>query len=246
MDIKRLQKNWDEFGKIDPLWAILTDPNKKGGKWKIDEFFQTGVKEIDAVMKYIDSLGVSIQRRRALDFGCGVGRLTQPLCQYFNEVYGSSETAAARHRNRCPIQHGDKCHYYLNETDDLKLFPNNYFDFIYTNITLQHMKPNISKNYIKEFLRILCPNGLLIFQLPSQLRVINLSTLILRICPKTLLDLTYRKVKYRNQPRMEMYRIKRKHVVRLLKLNGAKIVDIIEYQSAGTWWVSYRYCVTKE
>ena len=27
MNIRELQKNWDEFGKIDPLWAILTSPD---------------------------------------------------------------------------------------------------------------------------------------------------------------------------------------------------------------------------
>ena len=54
MDIKELQKNWDEFGRNDPLWAILTLPNKRWNKWQVDEFFETGVKEIDAVMKYVE------------------------------------------------------------------------------------------------------------------------------------------------------------------------------------------------
>jgi len=173
MDIKELQKNWDEFGKTDPLWSIITSPDKKGNKWDVDEFFATGEREIDAVMEYIKFLGIAVSHRKALDFGCGIGRLTQALARYFDEVYGvdiaPSMVELAKKYNR----YGDKCRYYLNETDDLKLFSDNSVHLIYTNITLQHMEPRYSKNYIKEFLRILAPQGVLIFQLISKPILIN-------------------------------------------------------------------------
>jgi len=53
-----------------------------------NEFFESGLKEINAVMRYVESLGIDVSRRRALDFGCGVGRLTQAIANYFEEVYG--------------------------------------------------------------------------------------------------------------------------------------------------------------
>ena len=250
MDIKELQKNWDEFGKTDPLWSILASPDKKGNKWGIDEFFATGEREIDAAMGYIKSLGINVPQKKALDFGCGVGRLTQALAHYFDEVYGidiaPSMVELAKKYNR----YGDKCRYYLNETDDLKLFSDNSFDLIYTNITLQHMEPRYSKNYIKEFLRILAPQGVLIFQLTgepiiiNETGTINLKGLILRIFPKSLLDVTYRKLKYGNQPRMEGYWIKKQEVVEFLERNGARIIDI--KQNQGPIAVSCKYCVTKK
>ncbi len=30
VELDELQRNWDELGKVDPLWAILTDPDKRG------------------------------------------------------------------------------------------------------------------------------------------------------------------------------------------------------------------------
>ena len=109
---------------------ILTVPDKKGKKWQLDEFFESGVKEIDAVMHYIASLGRTIPRKRSLDFGCGVGRLTQALARHFNQACGvdiaPSMLALARKYNR----HGNKCTYYLNEAADLTLFADNSFDFI--------------------------------------------------------------------------------------------------------------------
>ena len=38
MNIKRMQDNWNEWGETDPLFAILTDPQKQGGKWQLEEF----------------------------------------------------------------------------------------------------------------------------------------------------------------------------------------------------------------
>ncbi|TDA70434.1 MAG: class I SAM-dependent methyltransferase [Clostridia bacterium] len=54
---------------------------------------------------------------------------------------------------------GDRVRYILNERDDLSRLDDLRFDFIYTSITLQHMEPRYSLNYIKEFLRLLKPGG---------------------------------------------------------------------------------------
>jgi len=230
MNIRELQKNWDEFGKIDPLWAILTWPDKKGRKWQLEEFFLTGIKTIKFIMESIESLDINIRRRRALDFGCGVGRLTQALAHYFDEVYGvdiaPSMIKLAKNYNR----YGDKCKYYLNEKDNLELFSDNYFDFIITLLTLQHMEPRYFKKYIKEFLRILAPNGLLIFQLPSEMPwQSSLKQKIKHLMPEFFLFL-YRKYRGRltqSFPIMEMYGMSPEYIFKFLNKNKAKIVTII-------------------
>ena len=170
MDIKDLQRHWDELGKTDPLWSILAwhkrdDPEQK---WKLDEFFRLGVEEADAVVEYIKSLDVDPSWGRALDFGCGIGRVTQPLCRYYDEVCGVD---IAPSMLKLAEEHNDykgRCHYVLNERDDLTIFPNNNFDFIYSSIVLQHMEPQYAIAYLKEFMRTLRSNGLLIFQIPSR------------------------------------------------------------------------------
>jgi len=49
MDIKEMLKNWDSWGNEDPLWAIHSDPTKKGNLWDEGEFFESGKHEIDSV-----------------------------------------------------------------------------------------------------------------------------------------------------------------------------------------------------
>jgi hypothetical protein len=121
------------------------------------------------VLKDLEKLDHSLARGKALDFGCGVGRLTQAMCRHFEECHGidiaESMVAKAREYNR----HGARCHYHVNTKSDLSLFADHTFDFIYTNIVLQHNPPAMSRRFIQEFLRILAPGGLLVFQLPSEL-----------------------------------------------------------------------------
>lgn len=192
MNIKDLQKNWNEFGKTDPLWAILVDPTKKGRKWKIKEFFKTGNREIETIMRYIESLDIKISYKKALDFGCGAGRLTQALTNYFDDVHGvdiaPSMIKLANKNNR----YNTKCHYHLNEENNLKLFEDNSFNFIYSNIVLQHMEPEYGKNYIKEFLRVIISGGLIVFQIPSEHSISSISNTYITfkadIVPINILD----------------------------------------------------------
>ena len=249
MDIKDLQKHWDEFGKTDPLWAILAwhkkdDPEQQ---WKLDEFFRLGGEEADALVEYVKSLDASPSWGRALDFGCGIGRVTQPLCRYYDEVYGvdiaPSMIKLAEENNR----HMGKCHYVLNERDDLRAFPDDHFDFIYSSIVLQHMEPQYAKRYLKEFMRALRPNGLLVFQVPSRPSYRKPRMLIKALTPKFIFR-AYRKARdtvEKGKPRMEMYGIRRKEVEKLLRANGAEILDVRNDNSAGEHWISFKYCAAK-
>lgn len=168
MKLKQLQRTWDELGRWDPLWAILTKEDKINRRWKRDEFFKTGRDEIADVIQQVDQLIPGFPRRKALDFGCGVGRLTQAMCLYFEKCHGVDIAASMVKLAKEYNQHGDRCQYQVNANADLRIFPDDSLDFIYSNIVLQHMNQEFSQGYIEEFLRILKPAGVAVFQLPSK------------------------------------------------------------------------------
>jgi SAM-dependent methyltransferase len=169
-NIEELERNWEGFAQTDPLWAILSDPLRKGGKWNLQDFFKAGTSEIATMMEYLNSIKIKPRSEgRALDFGCGVGRLTQALAGYFASSTGvdisSTMIAQAKELNKLP----PKCDFVVNKRSDLELFETAHFDFIYSSIVLQHIDPLYSSSYIREFIRVLKPGGYAVFQIPDSL-----------------------------------------------------------------------------
>ena len=168
MELKDLQAHWNQWGKTDPFWAILSDPAKRDGKWDTAAFFKTGEDWMRRVMDYVQSLGVPLNRGRALDFGCGAGRLTQAMCQHFEQCDGVDIAPSMINLAERFNRFGARCRYHLNNASDLRLFANDSFDFVYSIIVLQHMEPQYSGKYVEEFVRVLKPGGLCVFQLPGE------------------------------------------------------------------------------
>lgn len=168
MDLGELQRHWQAFGEQDPLWAILTDPARKGGRWTPDEFFATGVAEIEALMRDAQGFGLPRQRRRALDFGCGVGRLTQALAHHVDEVLGLDVAPSMVDRARQFNRHGDRVRYEVQAAPPLDALPSRTLDVVYTGRVLQHIAPEYSRHYISELARLVAPGGFLSFDVPGR------------------------------------------------------------------------------
>jgi ubiquinone/menaquinone biosynthesis C-methylase UbiE len=169
-ELQRYKTEWDQLGEIDPLWAILSDPSKKFGKWDEASFFKTGEEEIDGVLRLAAGLGYPRKFTRALDFGCGVGRLARSMAQRFGEVKGVDVSESMIRKARDMNINYQSCEFLVNDRDTLELFADNYFDFIYSNIVLQHLPDRrMVFGYISEFLRTLIPGGLIVFQIPNSL-----------------------------------------------------------------------------
>jgi ubiquinone/menaquinone biosynthesis C-methylase UbiE len=165
--MKNLQRDWDEFGRTDPLWAILASPDTRGGKWDVDAFFETGRAVVSKVMKDVGSLEVDLPRRSALDFGCGVGRLTRALADHFDEVVGVDIAPSMVELARKYAGADGRCSYVVNSSDDLRIFADGRFDLVYSNLVLQHMPRATMRRYFGEFLRIAARDGLVVFELST-------------------------------------------------------------------------------
>jgi SAM-dependent methyltransferase len=165
------EKDWQEMAKLDPLWAILSAPEKQYNRWDYRAFFQTGEREVAVLVAEARELGYPVRWGRALDFGCGIGRVTRALHTYFPECYGvdiSSEMVRRAH------EFAPGCHFHVNKEMNLRVFDDSYFDLIYSVIVLQH-QPNraVALAYVSELVRVLGRDGLLVFQLPSYIPVRN-------------------------------------------------------------------------
>src|SRR5215472_10539124 len=114
------RQDWEELATLDPLWAILSDDSRKFDGWQQRDFFDTGASEIATLMKVGAELGYPKNFDRALDFGCGVGRLTRALGEHFVSCIGvdisSRMIAIARELN-------PDCEFEMLDREQLQTFP---------------------------------------------------------------------------------------------------------------------------
>jgi len=170
LSVLRAKKHWDELAKLDPCWAILSDSEKRFGKWDLNEFFRTGEQEVLRLIESAEELGYGEARDVALDFGCGIGRLSRALSKYFDKVCGVDISEGMILKAQELNKDCANCNFVLNTSDRLGQFPDLHFDLIYTNIVLQHVPTKAAiLRYVAEFVRILKPKGLLVMQIPSSI-----------------------------------------------------------------------------
>jgi|SRR5208337_1202195 len=165
-------KEWQSNAELDALWVILTDPQYYGRKWNVDEFFATGEEEIGRVFRFMELESIMVPSGSFLDFGCGVGRISKALRKRFESGFGVDISPKMIELAQAYVK---DVKFIINQSDSLNQFSDDSIDFIYTHIVLQHIPNNFQKRYICEFLRILRPGGLAVFQVPVD--IINKQTI---------------------------------------------------------------------
>jgi SAM-dependent methyltransferase len=164
--LERVQADWNDLAELNAAWFNVPSEALGGRHWDMDAFFSSGREHLESDLAMLEGLGVSLSRGAALDFGCGLGRVTQALGGAFPEVYGvdisSTMIRLAQQFNR----YGDRCRYLVNARPDLARFGPDSFDLVYAENVLQHVPPPIIGSYLTDFLRVLRPGGALVFQIP--------------------------------------------------------------------------------
>ena len=170
MLLERYKQGWEDIGELDPLWAVLTEPSAQYGRWDPEAFFRTGTDEIHKVMEEASRLSYPKRKGVALDFGCGVGRLTRALAGFFEKSYGVDISEAMVTKARELNGDLNNCNFVVSDSADLRTFPDETFDFIYSARVLQHLPSQKAiEQYISEFARVLKSGGLLVFQVPGSM-----------------------------------------------------------------------------
>ncbi len=233
-DIDRLASTWDEHGRDDPLWAILTEPGKRGGGWDVSGFFATGRADVAELIARLRQLSVE-PRGRALDFGCGVGRLTEALADHYARVDGIDVSDAMVQRARQHSTHPGVAHYHLNVADDLGHFESGVFDLVHSQIVLQHVGRDLARAYLHEFVRILRTGGILHVQMPTTLRW-NAAGMMMRCVPEPLMN---------RLRTMRMQGIPEEDVRKLFVEMGVELLEVGTDTAAGHRWNSRHYTARK-
>jgi SAM-dependent methyltransferase len=160
-----LQRVWNENAQADPFFSVLGDERHRHGPWDPDAFFETGRREVQALFDRLSADGLSPRFGRALDFGCGLGRLAEALAERYSRVAAVDISDSMVEQARRLTKHRN-VEYITNVAPDLRLFASGSFDLCVSHLVLQHTGRRLAMNYLSEVIRILAPGGIAEVQVP--------------------------------------------------------------------------------
>lgn len=143
---------WEELARQEPYYAVLTDERflKENLSKEVREaFFASGEADVARIFAALSS-----SPRSALDFGCGVGRLTRALAKRVDRVVGVdiSQTMLAHARANVPA------------ATFSTTIPDEQFDLIVSLIVLQHVPVRRGMEILRDLMSHL--RGSIVLQVP--------------------------------------------------------------------------------
>jgi SAM-dependent methyltransferase len=152
-DDRDTDADWRELGATQPYWGVLTHPDYRTENLtpaNLEAFYASGGEYIADLVRRLKAATGKPAGGRALDFGCGTGRLAEAMTAYAKSVTGFdiSPGMLAQARKR-----GGKASY-------VDALPDGPFDWINSFIVFQHIPPARGLALIEDLLARLAPGGL--------------------------------------------------------------------------------------
>jgi ubiquinone/menaquinone biosynthesis C-methylase UbiE len=194
------------------------------------------------VFTHLDEVGLAPEEERALDFGCGAGRLTIALADRVGRAVGVdiSEPMLAKARE---LDSAGRCVFVRNERADLARFEDDSFDVVMSSLVLQHLPQDLARGYLAEMVRVLRPGGALVVQLataPDR----SLRGMAVRVLPLRAVRFLQRRVLRYPAP-MNMHPMGRAEFESVATGAGARLVDAVDEPMYGGNWRYTRYYLSK-
>ncbi|HUC26518.1 MAG TPA: class I SAM-dependent methyltransferase [Streptosporangiaceae bacterium] len=194
----------------------------------------SGQAEIAAALGRLDQLGICPGRSAALDFGCGVGRLTAALSEYFDSVTGVDIAPSMLDMARTLLASQPGCRVVHNARPDLRLFPAASFDLVYSSLVLQHMPRALACGYLAEFVRVTRPGGAVVIVVPDAHKPTPRGA-VYALAPPRLTGFIQQTI-FRYPAPMQMTTLPARRVRREAERCGARLVTSDSRSGAGQHW----------
>jgi SAM-dependent methyltransferase len=155
---ERMRADWNQRAKEDAHYYVAfggRDQDEAG-------FLATAADVLRSLEAQLKRLPVKANRRawRALEIGCGPGRLMKPLSRHFGEIHGvdvSDEMIRLARERLAGIPHA---HFHATNGASLGQFADDSFEFVYSYAVFQHIPSrDVVLEYMREIQRVLKPGG---------------------------------------------------------------------------------------
>ena len=173
--IGRMRRDWDRRALENARHYVATGQQE----WSDEEFFATGEQELrDHVFNDLGNIcqGRDPKRMAVLEIGCGAGRITRPLAQFFGQVYAVDISRQMVLQARLALAPFANAHIFRNNGCDLSAVRRRWWhrfgmgrkieiDFAFSCLVFQHIPSRtVIAGYVREVHRLLRPGSLFKFQ----------------------------------------------------------------------------------
>jgi|SRR5579884_4106206 len=134
-------KAWEKFGQKEPYFGVLADEKFTLAQIQQnrDEFFASGSGAVAQIIDRCEDHFGRLQRGRALDHGCGVGRLSFALAQQFADVVALDVSPSMLREAKANAQKLGSSNTIFALSDDQLSNAVGTFDFVNSYMVLQHV-----------------------------------------------------------------------------------------------------------
>jgi 2-polyprenyl-3-methyl-5-hydroxy-6-metoxy-1,4-benzoquinol methylase len=166
--VENSDQDWSEFGKTDPYFAVLTSDRFRKDQLTQENlalFYQSGEDYVNRVLRTIHQhFAPQFKPARALDFGCGVGRLTIPLARISDTVTGMDVSDAMLSEAHSRSLLLDIYNIQFVKSDDQLSALSGKYDFIVSSLVFQHIPPARGEKILARLLSHLNEGGVCVVQ----------------------------------------------------------------------------------
>lgn len=162
MSQTRSDQVWESLAQEMPYWAVLSMDQFRPealGEGNLKEFFASGEGWVEFVLGRIRTLDPGFTPRSAIDFGCGVGRITLPLSRRVDRVYSIDVSPTMLELCRANCERDGRTNVTrVRSTDDLGN-QREPVDLVVSTITFQHIPEPRGLAILGQLLGRLNPGG---------------------------------------------------------------------------------------
>jgi SAM-dependent methyltransferase len=158
----RMREDWNRRAREDAGYYVAF-----GRKDSDDaEFFATATEVINGLEWELRRVPLAERGQwRALEIGCGPGRLMRPMSRHFVEIHGVDVSDEMIALARKKLRDVPNAHPHATDGSSLPAFADESFDFVYSYAVFQHIPSReVVFEYLRETHRVLKTGGLARFQ----------------------------------------------------------------------------------
>jgi len=221
--LKRVETTWARLGQEDAHWSVITDDRfrKHSITGHLDDFFAMGEADIARVEASLARVGLALSDiETAMDFGCGVGRLSIPLARRTSHVLGVDISAAHLQEAKANVENiGCRNIEFFKASSVADIRELQEFDLIISLIVLQHNPPPVMLEILNALCERVKPGGYLYIQAQTYRSGYHYSV------EEDLSDLS---------DKMEMHVLPQHLFLQTIQDRGLTILEVMEDGAAGS------------